>query len=167
MAPEEASPKSKSTAYLHFTLYTLHFTLLLSILPSPALAIQEHGAGLHTHQMAHVFFAFSLGLLIYWLRRRGLVASKGWRYIQYAALLLIIWNVHAFWGHWLEESSGWIETRRSGAMSITISAVQGYEWAIPFYYAAKLDHLICVPSLLFLMLGLRRLLNEPVEPGEN
>lgn len=161
-----ASRNSKSTEYLRFTLYTLHFTLFFSILPSPAFAIQEHGAGLHTHQMAHVFFAFSMGLLIYWLRRRRLVASKGWRYIQYAALLLIVWNTYAFWGHWLEESSGWIDTRRSGPMSITITARQGYEWLIPIYYASKLDHLICVPSLLFLFLGLRRLLHAAPEPGE-
>jgi hypothetical protein len=161
-----ASQNSKSTEHLRFTLYTLHFTLLFHIFPLPAFAIQEHGAGLHTHQMAHVFFAFSMGLLIYWLRRRRLVASKGWRYIQYAALLLIVWNAYTLWGHWLEESSGWIDTRRSGPMSITITASPGFEWLIPIYYASKLDHLICVPSLLFLFMGLRRLLHAPPEPGE-
>jgi len=28
------------------------------------------------------------------------------------------------------------------------------------YYAAKLDHLLCVPALLFLFFGLRRLLKD-------
>ena len=143
-------------------------TFYLICLPDALYAFQEHGGpeGLHVHQMAHVFFAFSMGLLIYWLRRRKLVAVRGWRYIQYAALLLIVWNIDALWGHWLEESSGLIDTRRSGPMSISITAVDGYEWLIPLYYAAKLDHLICVPALAFLFLGLRRLLHEHAEQVE-
>jgi hypothetical protein len=143
--------------------------ILLIFFPSVAFAIQEHGGpeGLHAHQMAHVFFAFSMGLLIYWLRRHRLVAVQGWRYIQYAALLLIVWNVQALWGHWLEESSGLIDTLRSGPMTLRITAAQGHEWLIAFYYLAKLDHLICVPALGFLFLGLRRLLHDHAEPVED
>ena len=60
------------------------------LVPAAALAVQEHGApeGLYAHQFAHLFFLASMGLLIYWLRQRQLVRQAGWRYIQYAALLL-------------------------------------------------------------------------------
>ncbi|RJQ78423.1 MAG: hypothetical protein C4519_12200 [Desulfobacteraceae bacterium] len=117
--------------------------------------------------MAHVFFAFSMGLLIYWLRKRRLVVVQGWRFIQYAAILFVLWNIDAFAGHWLEELSGLVEARRIGLMTLRIVAAEGYEWLVPVFYALKLDHLLSVPALLFLYLGLRRLLHAPAQPEES
>jgi len=59
----------------------------LVLVSEPALATQAHNApeGLYAHQLAHVFFIISMGVLIYWLRERKLVQAVGWRYIQYAA----------------------------------------------------------------------------------
>lgn len=145
--------------------------LVLFCLPAPALAIQSHGGpeGLHAHQMAHLFFAFSMGLLIFWLRRRGLVTEQGWRFIQYGALFFIAWNLNAFFGHWLEELSGLLITERIGPMQIRITTVEGHGWAGVAFYLAKLDHLLCVPALIFLFLGLRRLLRANIHgtAGEN
>ena len=128
--------------------------------PSEAWALQAHGGveGVYVHQMAHLFFAFSMGLLIYWLRRRRLVSLKGWRYIQYAALWFIAWNGDAFVGHWLEEQSGLVESQRIGVMRISLNMASGFEWLGPLYYLVKLDHLLCVPAMVFLFLGLRWLL---------
>jgi hypothetical protein len=41
-------------------------------------------------------------------------------------------------------------------------------WLSTVYYLAKLDHLLCVPAMIFLMLGLRHMLKEvrPVESGK-
>jgi hypothetical protein len=137
--------------------------------PSAAWAIQAHGGveGVYAHQMAHLFFAFSMGLLIYWLRKRRLVSLRGWRYIQYAALCFIFWNGDAFLGHWLEEQSGLVAYQRIGLMHISLSMAQGYEWVGPLYYLVKLDHLLCVPALMFLFLGLRWLLRASAPPGDD
>lgn len=137
--------------------------LFLSTHPETAHATQAHGGpeGLHAHQLAHLFFAFSLGLLIYWLKKWGLIVSKAWRYIQYSAYLFILWNLDAFATHWLDEQSALIEIKRLTAMEIQITTAPGYGWLGLVYYLAKLDHLLCVPALLMLFMGLRRLYKEP------
>lgn len=136
------------------------FILLSS--PLPVWATQQHGdpEGLSIYQVAHVFFAFSMGLLIYWLRKRLLVREKGWRYIQYAAVFFIAWTADAFLIQWMDEQTRLIQTLRIGATQIHLTSPQGYEWLVPLYYVARLDHLLCVPALMFLFTGLRRLLKD-------
>ena len=135
---------------------------LMLLLAEPAFATQAHGApeGLYAHQMAHFFFIVSMGILIYWLRERKLVKIVGWRYIQYAALFFILWNLDAFFVHFLEEQIDLIDVRRLDGWLISINAANHSEAVIWLYYAAKLDHLLCVPALLFLYFGLRRLLKD-------
>ena len=41
-------------------------------------------------------------------------------------------------------------------MKIHISTPQGMRWLAGIYYLTKLDHLLCVPALIFLFLGLKR-----------
>ena len=136
--------------------------------PVPALALQTHGGmeGLYVHQVAHVFFAFSMGLLIFWLRKRRLTASLSWRYIQYAALFLIAWNADTITSHWLLEQSGLIDVQFVAPIHIRITTAEGWQWVTEFYYLTKLDHLLCVPALFFLFLGLRRLLHTS-QPEED
>jgi len=133
-----------------------------SLLPATALAVQEHGApeGIYLHQGAHLFFVASMGLLIYWLRQRRLVREPGWRYIQYAALFFILWNLDAFTAHFLDEQSDILDTLPAGFGKLRIE-IGDYPVALAwFYYVAKLDHLLCVPAMLFLYAGLRRLLKD-------
>jgi hypothetical protein len=136
---------------------------LILFIAQPALATQAHSApeGLYAHQLAHIFFIISMGVLIYWLRARQLVKVVGWRHIQYAALFLILWNLDALGVHLLEEQIAVIDVQRLAGWQIRISSPPNaglpLEW---LYYAAKLDHLLCVPALLFLYSGLKRLLNE-------
>lgn len=135
---------------------------LILLSAEPALATQAHGApeGLYAHQLAHIFFIVSMGVLIYWLQERRLVRSVGWRHIQFAALFFILWNVDAFFVHLLEEQLAVIDIRRISLWDIHITAAAQSKTLIWLYYAAKLDHLLCVPALLFLYFGLRRLLKE-------
>lgn len=138
----------------------------LLALPPLAGATQGHGGleGLYVHQLSHIFFCISMGILIYWLKSRNLTRRPGWRCVGISAMLFILWSVDAFTVHLLEEQLALIDTGRIGAWGIRIDAADGYGWIRPFYYLIKLDHLLCVPALVFLYLGLRRLLREAAAP---
>ncbi len=127
--------------------------------PRAAQATQGHVGveGLYVHQLSHIFFIFSMGILIYWLRQRGLTNDPGWRQIGYSAVLFILWSADAFMVHLLDEHLLLVTTRRVGAWTMTVTAPPGHEWLAGLYYAMKLDHLLCVPALAMLYAGLRRL----------
>ncbi|MFZ0242176.1 MAG: hypothetical protein WAL90_11060 [Desulfobacterales bacterium] len=141
---------------------------LTALTPLTAFATQGHTQpeGLYAHQMSHVFFLFSMGLLMYWLRKRGLVKTSGWRYIQFASLFFILWNADAFLVHFIEEQSQALEIVRLNPWHLRIRAGEGFGWLAIVYYVAKLDHLLSVPALFFLYIGLRRLLNAGGLPAK-
>jgi len=145
--------------------------ILLPLLPDTALATQAHGEpeGLFVHQFAHAYFAVSLAIFIYWLRFRNLIEETGWRYIQYAAFFLILWNMDASIAHMLDEQMRIIEVERIGSWHIKITSTDNTIFTIVLYYLVKLDHLLCVPALVFLSAGLKQFLKAPLpsapEPG--
>ena len=126
-----------------------------------ALATQAHGdpEGIYAHQLAHLFFMLSMVILIYWLRQRKLARHTGWRYIQYAAFFFILWNVNVMLVHFLDEQAMLITVERISTWQIRVSSSSG-KWTEITYYVARLDHLICVPAFLFLLLGLKRLVAD-------
>lgn len=137
--------------------------------PVPAEATQSHPGleGLIVHQLAHGFFLFSMGILIYWLRQRGLNRESGWRSVQYAAVLFILWNLNALVVHSLDGLGPVFEQINSGDLHdrVTLSG-QGVGFFLPvLYYFLKLDHLLCVPAIVCLYVGLRRLLREAQAGG--
>jgi hypothetical protein len=136
--------------------------LLIFFTPSTGVATQGHAGveGVHVHQFAHLFFVFSMGTFIYWLRKRGLVRMAGWRYLQYSALFFILWNIDAFTVHFLEEQLEAVTVSKVDALHIIISAPEGYGWLEVIYYLAKLDHLLCVPAMVLLYLALKNILRE-------
>ncbi len=137
----------------------LIIALVLGGAAQPAWATQAHGApeGLYVHQLSHLFFIFAMAILIYWLRSRGLVRDPGWRYIQYAALFFILWSFDAFGVHLLDEQFLLVTAVPAGPWQIRLDTPTGLEFLGILYYLMKLDHLLCVPGLVFLYLGLRRL----------
>jgi hypothetical protein len=136
--------------------------LLIFLTPSTGVATQGHTGveGVHVHQFAHLFFVFSMGTFIYWLRKRELVRMAGWRYLQYSALFFILWNIDAFTVHFLEEQLEAVTVSKVDALHVLISAPEGYEWLEYIYYLAKLDHLVCVPAMVLLYLALKNILRE-------
>ena len=145
--------------------------IFMVLLPSvPALATQGHAGieGVWVHQFAHLFFLFSMMLLIYWLRQAGLVKVPGWRYIQYAALFFILWNGDTIIVHYLDEQIRAVSVEHLGNWQVRVAAAGGRNWLSALYFLGKLDHLLCVPAMIFLMLGLRHMLEEdrPDESGE-
>jgi hypothetical protein len=138
--------------------------------PATAAATQGHGGieGVWVHQFAHLFFLFSMVLLIYWLRQAGLVKAPGWRYIQYAALFFILWNMDAMLVHFLDEQTQAVHIQNIGMWHIRINAAGNRTWLAAVYYLAKLDHLLCVPAMICLLIGLRHMLRDvrPMVNGE-
>jgi len=97
------------------TLIAAALTMALWGMATPALATQTHGQpeGLYVHQIAHLFFIISMGILEFWLRQRNLVREPGWKYIQLAAVLLILWNLNAMAVHFLDEQIHWLQVNRT------------------------------------------------------
>jgi hypothetical protein len=128
--------------------------------PTHALATQSHGApeGIYAHQIAHIFFMLSMVFFIHWLRDKKLVKETGWRYIQYAAFFLILWNIDAFLVHLLNDQLQLVQILNINSSNIHLSVGNGSKGLETLFYFAKLDHLFCVPALLFLYSGLKRLL---------
>ena len=136
--------------------------LWVFFIPVQALATQGHGGieGVYAHQLAHLFFIVSMGSLIYWLRQRGLVRESGWRSIQYSAFFFIIWNLDTMTIHLLDDQFDIIQTERIAAWQIQINDIFNNDHLKILYYFARLDHLLCVPAIFFLYIGLKRLLKE-------
>ena len=141
-------------------LLTTLCTMLL--LPDQVLATQGHGGieGVYAHQIAHLFFIISMGGLIYWLRQRGLVRERGWHLIRLSAFFFILWNLDAFLVHLLDDQLGIIQVQRIGLWQIRLVDLYDSNILKVMYYFAKLDHLLCVPAIVFLYLGLKRLVKE-------
>jgi hypothetical protein len=148
----------KQKIYAHMIILCLG----IFFIPGLALATQGHGGieGVYAHQFAHIFFIMSMGVLIYWLRTRKLVQRTGWRFIQYSALFFILWNIDTITVHALDDQFGIIQAETIGVWQIQISDPLNSHLLEFFYYVIKLDHLLCVPALLFLYFGLRRLIAE-------
>ncbi len=129
-----------------------------------AFATQGHAEpeGLYVHQMSHLFFAFSMGLMIYWIRARNLSRQSGWKYIQYSALLFILWTLDAFTVHLLDEQWELVRVTRTGHWGMFLDTGGNHTLAV-LYYIVKLDHLLCVPAMFLLYLGLKKLLAAPEE----
>jgi hypothetical protein len=136
---------------------------LMMAAPQTVQATQAHGApeGIIGHQLAHLIFMLAMAILIYWLRSHRLVAQTGWRYIQYAAFFFILWNLDTFFAHLVDEQLLLIRVETVDFWHRHIESVNAPAVFELFYYAAKLDHLLCVPAMFFLYLGLRRLLKTP------
>ena len=131
----------------------------------PALATQSHGQpeGLYVHQFGHLFFIFSMGVLEFWLRNRNLTREPGWLYIQFAAVLLLLWNVDAFLVHFLDEQTVLLHIEKIDPWHIKIMPEGGSISIAILYYLGKMDHLLCVPAMFCLLLGLKRLAKDTVK----
>jgi len=129
--------------------------LVLLALPGDALALQVHGQpeGLYVHQMAHLHYIFALGYF-YWDIQRTSFTGRGWRYLQIFCLLMTCWNLLAFIGHiagaYLDPQSLVQTDCYLGTLLVHPLNLLKY-----IYFVTKLDHLIYVPAMFFLFIGLR------------
>ena len=132
------------------------------LLSGPAWATQTHGQpeGLFVHQMAHIFFIVSMGILEFWLRQRHLTDERGWKYIQLSAVLFILWNIDAALVHFMEEHLDILGISKIDFWHLMIDNTQGQKSITLIYYFLKLDHLLCVPAMFCLYYGLKTILKN-------
>ncbi len=142
-----------------FFLTALSWTILF---PDLALATCDYGwpEGVHTHQLAHIFFIISMGILIYRLRSKKSPPSSGWKFIQYSALFFILWSLDAFAVHLLDERFNIIQVKTIGPWQMKINDCFDNNLLKFFYYLARMDYLLCMPAFIFLYYGLRSFLKE-------
>ncbi|NDY71276.1 hypothetical protein DO021_06925 [Desulfobacter hydrogenophilus] len=135
---------------------------LLLGLPGNLYALQFHSSseGIITHQIGHLFFLFSMVVLIFIISGKGLTIHKGWRLIQFSAFFFILWNGCALAAHFLDNQiyAVSIEQLANGYARIQTqnnSSLLGW-----LYYGLKLDHLLCVPAMFLMYKGLSCLVDE-------
>jgi hypothetical protein len=153
----------KPKLFISASVTVVFFGLFFSAVP--ALATQTHGQpeGLYVHQFGHLFFLFSMGVLEFWLRSRNLTREPGWLYIQIAAVLLLLWNMDAFLVHFLDEQTALLHIEKIDPWHLKIISPAGYTSITILYYLGKMDHLLCVPAMFCLLLGLKRLAKDTVK----
>lgn len=123
----------------------------------PALALQTHGEpeGLYAHQIGHVLYFLAMAGLVYKIRISQLWASSAWRWIAGGGFLLALWNIWAFVGHVaaiLLPRDHFIGSVETGYTALTMVSVLDY-----LYWFLRMDHLLCVPALICIYIGLRQM----------
>jgi len=139
--------------------------ILVLCQPRSALAFISHGhpEGLYVHQIAHLLFAGALIFLIYRMDREGLRKTKGFRFLTWSCVWLVLWNLDAFVGHWAEVLlSARDFIGQAGEFSQRLLMSGPVPWV---YYFSKLDHLLLVPGFYLLYRGLKNLERLPPEGG--
>jgi hypothetical protein len=129
-----------------------------------AFGLQAHASpeeGLYSHQLGHLFFILSMVVFAFWLQKSRLVIKRGWRLIQVSCYFFILWNIDAIAGHQVELWIG--ESLLVGPPSSKVLITDGGLLLPYLYFFLKLDHLLCVPAMVLLFLGLRKLAGDSPE----
>ena len=134
----------------------------LILLPVNGYTTQLHSSfeGIITHQIGHFFFLFSMVTLIFTVTGKGLNKQKGWRLIQYAAFFFILWNLCAITTHFFDNQIHAVKIENISLGKMKIVTTNGSLMLAWIYYILKLDHLLCVPAMLFLYKGLSYLVDD-------
>lgn len=134
-------------------------TILLAVLflltcPDAAWALQTHGyQGLYVHQGAHLLFLIAMIAFAYRLQISKLIVQRSWRWLYRGALLISLWNLWAFIGHFVSltvpESS--ILTREDEI----VPYLHMVSWRETAFFVLKMDHVLSLPAVICFYLGLR------------
>ncbi|MCG8636498.1 MAG: hypothetical protein MI863_21880 [Desulfobacterales bacterium] len=138
------------------------------LLPAAGLAIQTHqgSEGIIVHQVGHLFFLLSMVVLVFIITGRELNRDRGWRMIQYSAVLFVLWNLDTIIAHFFDNQIQAVTVRNLSLWQVKISAVAGSELLVYLYHGLKLDHLFCVPALFLFYRGLSNILSREKELSE-
>ena len=122
----------------------------------PVWAVQSHGGteGLVVHQLGHVLFAGGVMYLLYHQRRlkQRLKEYTSFEFTMFLWLILS-WNFLTFVGHALRE---YVNPANFIMVDGEFIAYTINDFADVLFYLSHLDHLLLVPSFVFLLLALRK-----------
>jgi len=139
---------------------TVLVIFLVIFLGSPNLfATQMHkgNEGIIVHQIGHLFFLFSMVALIFTINGKKLSKERGWRLIQYSAFLFVLWNLDALAAHFLDNMIHVAQFERLSLWKVNVATVSDSSLLAIIYYILKLDHLLCVPAMFLLFIGIKQL----------
>lgn len=121
--------------------------------PGPAWAVQTHGGpeGLVAHQFGHVLFAAGMISLL-GIGSRARWSGAGWSRFKAFLWLIVLWNGITFTGHLLDQAIDPGQFVREGGQILQFEAAGLVDW---MYYLTRLDHVVLIPALFFLLAALR------------
>jgi len=143
----------------HSRISGIVFLPLLAIIaflgdPQHALAVQAHGGaeGLVSHQVGHILFITGMGYLLY--RTISLqLKDPGWFEFKLFLISILLWNFLTFTGHWMHELVDATKFISQDGMTVGYKLTGFLDY---YFYITRLDHLVLVPSFLFLLLALKK-----------
>jgi len=93
-----------------------------------------------------------MGYLLFWVYRLRM-SSGGWTSFKIFLWLILAWNILTFTGHWMHElvDPGKFVLANGEISHFSITTLFDF-----FFYLTHLDHLLLVPSFLFLLLALKK-----------
>ena len=131
--------------------------LLVFLWPETAGAVQNHGPpeGYYAHQVGHLLFFLAMTGFALRIHISQLKKDPAWQHLKRGALLLCGWNCWAFAAHYLGlriPVSCFIVNENGFHTALHMASA--LQWS---YYILRLDHLLLIPALIFIFLGLRRM----------
>ncbi len=125
---------------------------LCLVLPDSAWAVQQHGGteGLVSHQIGHILFITGMLVLFYRLHHSP-ARGPGWTPFKLFIVLVLLWNLLTFYGHWRRELISPDRFIQSAGK------ITGFTLSSPgdvLFYLSRLDHLLLVPAFLCLLAAL-------------
>ena len=120
----------------------------------PAFAVQAHGGaeGLVSHQIGHLLFISGMVYLLYRVYSNH-NSGPGWFEFKSFLWLIICWNILTFGAHWMREFVNPERFLKEGSHIISFAITDLFD---TLFYITRLDHLLLVPSFLFLLIALQK-----------
>jgi hypothetical protein len=112
----------------------------------------------YANDLAHLLFFGAMIFFIYEILKLGLEKSQGFRYLLWAWVLLALWNLDAFAGHWIIRSiTGPLIWGKGWSMRLQVHDFQ--TWII--FITQINDFILLVPSFYFFYRGIKALAKMP------
>ena len=135
---------------------TFYFSLTFVLInwAKPVYAVQGHGGaeGLVSHQVGHILFISGMTYLLYRVIQNR-ITGPGWFEFKGFLWLIILWNILTFSGHWMREIVNPERFIKQGNHTTDFIITGSFD---TFFYLTRLDHLLLVPSFIFLLLALQK-----------
>ncbi|NOY65243.1 MAG: hypothetical protein GXO97_07610 [Nitrospirae bacterium] len=142
-----------------FRILRFVFFVSICLFPSNVLAVQEHGGaeGLLSHELAHLFFAFSVTYLFVKISLSKEKKKSPYRELRMASLFFIIWNVITFVTHISRE---YMDKSQFQGLYLRVDNMASILW----YTGSIVEHIFIVLACWYFLKALYRIKDVTGEP---